>query len=77
MGGTAAETLDIAGQITNNSDFIFFHCCFHTFATTENYFLSILNSNKAKESAGLLSVGRNTLNHSGEQKFITILTHQY
>lgn len=60
----------------NHSDFIIFHYCFHTFITTENNFLSIPKSNREKESAGILSVGQTTLNHSGEQKFITVLSHQ-
>lgn len=57
----------------NSSGFITFHCCFHTFITAENHFLSIPNSNRVMESAGIFSVGQTTLNHSGEQKFITVL----
>lgn len=66
----------MGGQNMNSSDFVIFHCCFHTFITAENHFLSIPNSNRAKESAGTLSVGQTTLNHSGEQKFVTVLSHQ-
>lgn len=60
----------------NGSDFIIFHCCFHTVINAENLLLSIPNSSRAKESAGILSVGQTTLNHCGEQKFITVLRHQ-
>lgn len=75
--GGEAKSLEIAGQNMNSCDFIIFLGRFHTFITTENHFLSIPNSNRAKESAGILSVGQTTLNHSGEQKFITALSHQY
>lgn len=44
----------------NGSDFIIFHCCFHTVINAENLLLSIPNSSRAKESAGILSVGQTT-----------------
>lgn len=74
--GGNLEVLMCWAKNMNSSDFIIFHCCFHTFITAENPFLSIPSSERVKESAGILSVGQNTLNQNGEQKFITILSHQ-
>lgn len=74
--GGGPGSFRMGGQNMNSSDFVIFHCCFHTFITAENHFLSIPNSNRAKESAGTLGVGQTTLNHSGEQKFRTVLSHQ-
>jgi len=71
-----AESFDMASQNINSSDFIF-HCGFHIFVTTENNFLYIPNSNRAKESAGILRIGQTTLNHNGEQKFLTVLNCQH
>lgn len=60
MVGTAS--FDTAGQNTNSSDFAF-HCCFHAFTAIENHFLSIPNCTRAKESAGILTLGQTTLYH--------------